>query len=348
MADAPAATEVLAAGAVLWRPSGQGIQVALVHRPRYDDWSFPKGQLGGSEHVLLAAVREVAEETGVRVILGRPLSTSFYQRSGRSKRVDYWAGYPAPDGHRRFRPGPEVDDLQWLPVPVARERLSYPRDAELLSEFAAGPTDTVPLILLRHATAGRRGDYPGNDLDRPLDARGIADAELLAGLLACFGRCRVISSAAERCQATVRPYARLTGADLEVEEAFTVVHGADPAWRAGGADPADAERRIAELAGQGRPLIVCAHRENLPLLLSAACTSLGAGKPAGPPLPKGGFWVLHAAGGALAAAERHDPAGTLAGRYRAALRTGSQSSVGGSAPSKVSSQRLTSGPVPPL
>jgi 8-oxo-dGTP pyrophosphatase MutT (NUDIX family) len=76
MADAPGGGEVRAAGMVLWLPSGPGIDVALVHRPRYDDWSFPKGKLNPGEHRLLAAIREVAEETGQHAVLGRPLPTA--------------------------------------------------------------------------------------------------------------------------------------------------------------------------------------------------------------------------------------------------------------------------------
>ena len=92
----------------------------------------------------------------------------------------------------------------------------------VLGEFAAGPADTVPLILLRHASAGSRASWSGADLARPLDARGAADADALAWLLRCFGADRLISSAAERCVATVRPFAALTGAKIEIEPLFTV------------------------------------------------------------------------------------------------------------------------------
>ena len=92
----------------------------------------------------------------------------------------------------------------------------------MLAEFAGGPADTVPFVLLRHASAGGKDNWNGNDLDRPLDADGAADADHLSRLLSCFGTCRVISSAAERCVATVRPYAALTGAKVEVEAGLTV------------------------------------------------------------------------------------------------------------------------------
>jgi 8-oxo-dGTP pyrophosphatase MutT (NUDIX family)/phosphohistidine phosphatase SixA len=308
MAKAPGG-EIRAAGAVLWRRSSRGIEVALIHRPRYDDWSFPKGKTKAGEHLPETAVREVTEETGIRPVLGRPLPTSRYESDGRPKTVSYWAARPAPGGSDpassgSFRANDEVDDLRWLKVPEARERLSYPRDVTTLDEFAAGPADTVPFAFLRHCSAGSRDDWPGDDLDRPLDAAGAADAERLAPLLACFGYRRVISSAAQRCVASVRPYAALAGAPVALEPAFTVEsNGELPACSA---DLASAE--VAAIVAAGMPAVMCAHRENLPSLLASACAALGAVPPDGSPLPVAGFWILHAAHGLLAAAERHYPA----------------------------------------
>jgi 8-oxo-(d)GTP phosphatase len=306
MADAPAADEISAAGALLWRPSGQGRrwwppsrvrEVALIHRPKYDDWSFPKGKRDAGEHVLLTAVREVAEETGLRIILGRPLTQARYDRSGRPKRVDYWVARTAPDSPDSFQPNAEVDALEWLPVPAARSKLTYPHDAEMLDEFTAAPAETVPVVLLRHASAGGKDTWKGDDLDRPLDAGGAAESDLLARLLSCYGTCRVISSAAERCVATVRPYAALTGAKMEVEPALTV---AQP-----DSDPDAASALVAAAAVTGQPTVICAHRENIPPLLAAACAALGAEPPEGAPLRKAGFWALHTADGGLIATEQH-------------------------------------------
>jgi 8-oxo-dGTP diphosphatase len=296
----PAPVEVRAAGAVLWRPGLAGLEVAVIHRERYDDWSFPKGKREPGEHPIATAVREVAEETGVQVILGRPLGWSSYDSGGQPKRVDYWAATPADPGHvADFAPNDEVDKLEWLPLPAAQARLSYERDARMLARFASGPGVTVPVILLRHASAGRKSDWPDQDLARPLDAHGATDADRIAPLLAAFGRSRVISSAAERCVATVRPYAALTGMAIEVDARFT-------AWHASGVSPQQL-LRAGQIADEGRPAIICAHRENLPALLAALCARLGASPPAGRPLRKAAWWVLHAAAGQLAAAERHRP-----------------------------------------
>jgi 8-oxo-dGTP diphosphatase len=298
MADRPAGELIRAAGAVVWRDGPGGTEVAVVHRPKYADWTLPKGKLEPGEHVLLAAVREVEEETGQGVILGRRLSPSFYEVDGRPKRVDYWAAR-ATSPEAAFTPNAEVDDLAWLPLAAAGQRLTYQRDNLILQEFAAGPALTMPLIMLRHASAGSRSGWGGADLARPLDARGAADADQLAWLLRCFGVDRVISSAAERCVATVRPFAALTGAKIEIEPLFTV--GAQ-------VSPEAVALRAAALASQDCPVVTCAHRENLPLLLAAASARLDAPPPGGRPLRKGRFWVLHVApGGALACAERHHP-----------------------------------------
>lgn len=309
MPDAPAGNEIRAAGALLWRPSspgrlwraaGRSREVALIHRPKYDDWSFPKGKRDPGEHVLQTAVREVAEETGLQVILGRPLTQALYDRGGRPKRVDYWVARPVPDGPDSFQPNDEVDTLEWVPMDAAPGRLTYPHDALMLEEFTVGPADTVPFVLLRHASAGGKDSWKGDDLDRPLDAHGAAEADLLSRLLACYGTSRVITSAAERCVATVRPYAALTGAKLEVDPALAVGQAN------GDADTASA--RVVAAVATGQPTVICAHRENMPTLLTAACAALGAAVPDGPALHKAGFWVLHSADGALVAVEQHSAA----------------------------------------
>ena len=138
---------VLAAGGVVWRPAGDGVEVLLVHRPKYDDWSLPKGKNDPGERDEAAAFREVFEETGLRCTLGEELPTSLYvDARGRPKRVRYWAMTPtdaAPDDPG-FSPNDEIDRLVWMSVPEARSRLSYDRDRLVLDGFVPPDSSTAP------------------------------------------------------------------------------------------------------------------------------------------------------------------------------------------------------------
>ncbi len=298
--DAGPDAEIRAAGAVLWRQAAGRAEVALVHRPKYDDWSFAKGKREPGEQLPRTAVREVAEETGLQVVLGRPLGAERYEADGRPKRVDYWAARQAGGaGPAAFEPNSEVDELAWLAADDAAARLSYGRDVQLLAAFSAAPNDTAPLILLRHASAGDRREWTGPDQARPLDAAGVAEAAALADLLRCFGPARLISSPAERCLATLRPLAAATGGKIEVEELFGLGLPDSPETVAAVAEAA------AAVAAEPVAAVLCAHRENMPVLLDAACTRLAAAVPDGPPLRKAAFLVLHRAAGALVATERH-------------------------------------------
>ena len=130
----PGTKVVEAAGGVVWRRAMDGgLEVLLVHRPRYDDWSVPKGKLDPDEDHAEAALREVAEETGLRCSLGPELlATSYRDRKGRPKRVRYWAMEPV---RGRFTPTDEVDEVRWLGIDVARARLTYSRDQAVLDSL---------------------------------------------------------------------------------------------------------------------------------------------------------------------------------------------------------------------
>jgi 8-oxo-dGTP diphosphatase len=202
----------------------------------------------------------------------------------------------------------EIDEVCWLPLRLAIQRLTYPRDIAVLD--ALRPRTTVPLILLRHASAGEKGNWPGDDQSRPLDAKGRADARGLGALLAFFApRARVLSSPAVRCTETVRPYAEASGGVVEAEVAFGLHDraGEPLSSRTGWTDALG--RLVRSLVAAGRPAVVCLHRENLPKALGAAYSALDFSppEPPDPSLHKGGFWVLHTADGELAGLERYEP-----------------------------------------
>ena len=236
---------VQAAGGVLWRRQDGVVQVAVVHRPRYDDWSLPKGKLDTGELAVNGAQREVLEETGFTGVAGRTLGQSNYRvlDQGRDvpKTVRWWAMRCAAG---EFVPTAEVDHLQWLSPPEALRRVSANRDDGPLELFAAHPPETTTVLLLRHGSAGNRQDWDGEDDDRPLDAQGLAQAAAAATVLTAYAPTVVRSAPPLRCLATVEPLARALGLHVEPDpELSELMWHKDPtvvaaAVRRLGAEPA--------------------------------------------------------------------------------------------------------------
>ncbi len=306
-------SEIEAAGVVPWRRGPDGPEVLLVHRPRRDDWSLAKGKREPGEELPETAIREVAEEAGLRLLAGRRLETVRYLVGGRPKRVEFWAAAePARPGQpAAFVPNDEVDEVRWFPLPRAFERLSYATDVVVLNDFARWPHRTVPLVVLRHASAGHKKDWAGDDLLRPLDFKGQSEARTLVSLLGCFGPVRVVSSPAARCLATIEPYAGHVGAPVVVEPALMLPR------RSGAETSADQDTHpevigaVRRLLADGIPTVICAHRENIPDIMAVACEYLNAPPPPDPSLPKSSFWILQAAESVLAGMERYDLSGLL-------------------------------------
>ncbi|MBA3907090.1 MAG: NUDIX hydrolase, partial [Pseudonocardiales bacterium] len=197
--------DVRAAGAVVWRESGE---IAVVHRPRYDDWSFPKGKLDRGETMPFAAVREVAEETGLRARLGPLLGDVRYTVPEGRKLVGYWSAHAADGG---FAPNEETDELRWVSPGHAAEMLSYLHDLDVLRRFAARGRPTSTIVLVRHAKAGSRAQWDGADVERPLSSTGREQARHLGALLPLFGPDRLVSAPPQRCRATIAPLASALG-----------------------------------------------------------------------------------------------------------------------------------------
>ena len=299
------AGRVRAAGGVLTRGEGDGLRVALVHRPRYDDWTLPKGHVDPGEHDLVAAVREVREETGWDAVPGRPLGATDYVARGEPKRVRWWALAARGDAPVAEPAAGEVDEVAWLPAADAARRATLASDRRLLRQLRdgspGGTVGTTPLALVRHAHAGSRSRWRGDDDDRPLSRRGQDQAEHLAPVLALLHPRRVTSAPPLRCRDTVAPLARRLGLPVESDERLCEGSNTE--------DVAAALGAVDEALREGRPAVLCSQGGVLPQLLSRVLASHDVrpsrrtGVPTGKPR-KGSLTLLH-----LAAADRGDDAG---------------------------------------
>ena len=254
-----------AAGALPWRRRRGALEIALVHRPRYDDWAWSKGKLEPGEEWPVAAVREVFEETGFHVRLGRTLPSSEYavpDQGGLSttKKCRYWAAeVVGGDGALHN----EIDDVAWLDVPTAMTRLSYPRDHDQLRALERadreGTLTTWPLVMVRHARSRSRPAWPNADPLRPLNPRGRERAKALIPILAAYGVTRVVTSPSVRCLDTVLPYAVAAGKRARLKSGLSEEGFAE--------QPDRAPYHLTRLLERGNAAVVCSHGPVLPVLL---------------------------------------------------------------------------------
>ena len=252
---------IRSAGAVVLRGQGSRRAVALVHRPAYNDWSLPKGKLEKREPAYAAAVREVEEETGVRIRLGAPLSDVSYMVIKGPKIVHFWVGYAVSETARR--PDHEVDEVEWVPIAQARERLTYHDEGAVLDEALAMP-ETTPFVVLRHAKATLRKDWSGDDRKRPIDAKGKAQASNLVDLLDSYGIGLLKSSTSTRCVQTLEPYAKAARLTVTPISLFSEEVGEEHI--------AGVQRYVRKLmvkSGASRVgTAVCGHRPVLPAMIA--------------------------------------------------------------------------------
>lgn len=287
---------VLAAGAVVWREvGGRRIQLLMVHRMRYDDWTFPKGKIDAGERLPVTAVRETAEETGLGIHLGVPLSRLEYPlTTGGTKQVSYWCARPDGEGELSFEPTHEITAVRWVDLDETAAALSYDTDRRVLDDFTrllpGAEHRAIPLIVLRHAKARSRRRWKGDDRRRTLAARGLSEAKRLVPLLQAYGIRTVVSSDSTRCVQTVEPYADSVDVDIALDRGLSQ----EDATRK------TVARRAELLLGDGEPTVVCTHRPVLPMLFDAMHIE-------DPSLETSQLIVLHRRDDTVVARELHHP-----------------------------------------
>jgi 8-oxo-(d)GTP phosphatase len=265
---------VYAAGAVVWRIVDGKLRILLIHRTKYRDVTLPKGKVDPGEMLAETAVREVQEETGIRVSLGVPVGVSRYNlASMKQKVVHYWAAEATEEAIRAstFVPNREIAAIEWASVKKARERLSYPVDLEILDFFARlvddGALRTFPLIVLRHAKALSRSEWDGADAARPLADRGRRQAKSIVGPLRAFGVRRIVTSDAVRCVETVKPLAK----SLDRKAVRTELISQD-AWEDG---TSDLRSVVGKRVRSGKAAVLCSHGPVIPGILSEIALATG-------------------------------------------------------------------------
>ncbi|HEX5856526.1 MAG TPA: NUDIX domain-containing protein [Microbacterium sp.] len=307
-------TAVYAAGAVVWRLIEGRLMVLVIHRTAYADVTLPKGKVDPGETLAETAVREVFEETGIRVHLGIPVGVSHYRMpSKRQKIVHYWAAEAGDDAIRTsaFVPNKEIAALEWVTPKRALGYLSYPVDVEILENFLRfvddGVLQTFPIIALRHGKAVARGDWKGPDASRPLTARGTKQAGVIVGPLAAFGVRKIISSPAVRCVTTVTPLAVALSRTIERTEAIS-----QDAWEAG---ESDVRAVVGKRVRSRKAVVLCSHGPVLPDIINeialATGTLRGSYLGSAAALETAAFSVVHLSatnpGSGIVAIETHEP-----------------------------------------
>jgi 8-oxo-dGTP diphosphatase len=288
----------------VWRlgdsADGGQVEVAIIHRPRYDDWSIPKGKLAPGESPLEGAIREVHEETGYRVQPGRSLGEVRYLKesagAAREKVVHYWA-MRAVGG--AFSPNREVDEMQWLSIDDARETVTRGSDRDVLERFAQRPAMTGSVLLVRHASAGSRAKWNGDDRLRPLDEGGQEQAEELVRLLSRFEVDAILSADYVRCVQTVQPLSESIGVAAQEdpllgEEGFP---GREP----------EAVELIRRLGRPGSAAVACSQGGVIDELVERLADADGLQVDEPFNLKKGGVWALSFDDHRLVGAERLPP-----------------------------------------
>ena len=305
---------VLAAGALCWRIVEGKLRILLVHRGDRADVSLPKGKLDPGETLPQTAVREIAEETGLAVVLGAPLGTIEYTLpNGRDKVVYFWSSEVTDDAviATTFKSNAEIAALSWVSPKKARKLLSYPHDVEVLERFeerfAARNARTFAVIALRHGKAVAPASWDGPDSTRPLLQRGNDQSKSAARGIAAFSPGKLVSSTATRCLATIQPLADL------IKKPVSMTAGISQDAHEHGASDVAAE--VAKRLAKRRTVVLCSHGPVLPDIIAEVARLTGTADQAtlrsASALSTAEFTVLHVSlenpTGGLVAIETHGP-----------------------------------------
>lgn len=289
-------TAVYAAGAVCWRIVDGKPLILLIHRTAYGDVTLPKGKVDPGEQLPQTAVREVEEETGLKVALGVPLGiTNYLLANGRTKIVHYWAAEVMDEAiiHSTFVPNAEIAALEWVTVKKARGYLSYQHDVEIVDEYAkllAEEVDsTFAIIALRHGKATPADTWGGPDDSRPLTKHGVTQATSIVPSLQAWSPRKIVTSPAVRCVATVAPLAAATGVKPKREPRIS-----QDAFEDG---TADVRTVVGKRVRFRKTSVLCSHGPVLPEILReialATGTTMGAYINDASALETAGFSVVH-------------------------------------------------------
>ena len=275
---------IRAAGALLWRETQErDIEIALIHRPRYDDWSLPKGKIEMGETALQCAYREVLEETGLRAAFTRQLGSVEYEESGQKKRVIYWAAQAASESIH-FVANEEVDQLEWHNAQAAIEKVTHDSDKEIIANFIEQSAHTETLIILRHTKALQRGDWDEVDSLRTLNEQGFDQAQLLIKHLEPFAIEEIYTSDYTRCVQTVTPLAHSRGLSITQvpslnEETFET-------------DPTRSVAFANALKQDEKNILICSHNPVIPTMLRGILNTKLKNKDL-IKLEPGDAWIVH-------------------------------------------------------
>ncbi|MCX6428050.1 MAG: NUDIX hydrolase [Actinobacteria bacterium] len=286
---------IQAAGAVLWRRDREKVlEVALIHRPRYDDWSLPKGKLEKGESHIACAYREVQEETGFSAVFGPELGETIYKVEGQLKVAKYWSAEATGKPLGKVDPK-EIDKLLWLTPIDAKEKLTNKDDCKIIDFFLEFGPDTTPLILLRHAKAVKREDWDGDDGDRPLDTLGQKQAKRFLPNFLPYGLKEVHSSDAMRCLETLELLDRSLDIQAKVSQDLSEY---------GYARDKDAPVTYVEKIVKKRlPTLICSHNPILPKVVKSLIGKKNFKNLDYEKLSPGDAWVLHHRDGEIIAVD---------------------------------------------